>query len=285
MNSTALQQSARIHGAAGYGGAQITRDESRQMAKFQTHIFRCLDDNTGLLLRDVATGACAAVDVPDADAVLAAARAKGWTITDVLVTHEHGDHVQGVAALKAATGARVQGPAEAADVAPVDTILGEGSTASFGALAFDVWHTPGHCPGHLTYVAREAALALVADVVFVMGCGRIISGSAAQLWTSISRIMALPGETLLVTGHDYTSSNARFALAMEPQNAELKARVSEAERRKANGEFWSSTTVAEEHATNPYFRAGEPSLAAAVGLVGADAGRVFAALREAKNKF
>ncbi|MGL4975630.1 MAG: hydroxyacylglutathione hydrolase [Bosea sp. (in: a-proteobacteria)] len=255
------------------------------MAKLQTLIFRCLDDNTGMLIRDVATGACAAVDVPDADAVLAAARAKGWTITDVLVTHEHADHVQGVAALKAATGAKVQGPREATGLAPIDTMLGEGSTASFGALSFDVWHTPGHCPGHLSYVARDAALALVADVVFVMGCGRIISGNAEQLWASISRIMALPGETMLVSGHDYTLSNARFALAMEPQNAELKARFGEAERSKAAGEFWSTTTVAEEHATNPYFRAAEPSLAAAVGLVGADPGRVFAALREAKNKF
>lgn len=249
------------------------------------HVFRTLSDNAGALIHDPATGACAAVDVPDAGEVLAAAKAKGWTIGDVFITHAHHDHTQGVAEVKRATGARVCGPADAAGAAPLDRIIGEGDRVSLGGDEFEIWHTPGHSDGHLSFVGRQAKLALVGDVVFVMGCGRVQPGQMAAMWTSLSRIMALPGDVRLVTGHDYTLANARFAAAMEPANAALQARLAEAETAKAEGRFWALTTVGEEQATNPFFRAGESALAAAVGRVGAPAGEVFAALREAKNRF
>lgn len=249
------------------------------------HVFRTLSDNAGALLFDPATKACAAVDVPDAGQVLAAAKAKGWTISDIFVTHAHHDHTQGVAELKQAMGAKVCGPADAASLAPLDRIVGEGDSVSLGGYGFEIWHTPGHSDGHLTFVGREAKLALVGDVVFVMGCGRVQPGQMAAMWTSLSRIMALPGDTRLVGGHDYTLANARFASAMDPANAALQARLAEAEAAKAAGRFWALTTVGEEAATNPFFRAGEGALAAAVGLVGAPADEVFAALREAKNRF
>lgn len=257
------------------------------------HVFRTLSDNAGALIHDPATKACAAIDVPDAAEVLAEAKAKGWTISDIFITHGHFDHTQGVAELKQATGARVHGPAEAAASAPrphilpapVDVVVGEGDRVALGEHAFEIWHTPGHSDGHLSFVGREAKLALVGDVVFVMGCGRVQPGQMAAMWTSLSRIMALPGDIRLVAGHDYTLANARFAAAMDPANAALLARLAEAEAAKAAGRFWALTTVGEEQATNPFFRAGEGALAAAVGLVGAPAGEVFAALREAKNRF
>lgn len=249
------------------------------------HVFRTLSDNAGALLHDPATGACAAVDVPDAGEVLAEAKAKGWTISDIFVTHAHADHTQGVAAVKQATGAKVCGPADAAGSCPLDRSVGEGDTVRFGGDSFEIWHTPGHAPGHLSFVSRDAKLALVGDVVFVMGCGRVQPGQMAAMWTSLSRIMALPGDTRLLGGHDYTLSNARFAAAMEPSNTVLAARLAEAQAAKAEGRFWALTSVAEEAATNPFFRAGEPALAKAVGLAGAPAGDVFAALREAKNTF
>jgi hydroxyacylglutathione hydrolase len=256
------------------------------MPAAEIHIFRSLSDNCGALIRDPATGRVATVDVGNAGDVAAAARARGWTITDILITHEHGDHIEGVAALKAETGARVSGPRAALDGgAPVDRVVGEGHEVAVGGLAFDVWETPGHSPGHLTYVSKAAKLALVGDVVFVMGCGRIIDGTPEQLWEGVSRIAALPGDTTLITGHDYTLSNARFALAMDPANAALVSQAAEAERRKAAGEFWAVTTVAEERETNPFFRADMPALAAAVGKVGAPPVQVFAALRTAKNTF
>lgn len=249
------------------------------------HVFRTLSDNAGALIHDPASGACAAIDVPDAGQVMAEAKAQGWTISEIFVTHAHADHTQGVAAVKQATEAKVCGPADAAGQAPLDRILAEGDTVSFGGASFEIWHTPGHSDGHLSFVSRGEKLAFVGDVVFVMGCGRVQPGQMAAMWTSLSRLMALPGDTRLLGGHDYTLSNARFAVAMEPANAALTARFAEAEASKAEGRFWALTTVAQEAATNPFFRAGEGALAAAVGLVGAPAGEVFAALREAKNRF
>jgi hydroxyacylglutathione hydrolase len=249
------------------------------------HIFRTLSDNAGALILDPATKACAAVDVPDAGQVLAAARERGWTISDIFVTHAHVDHTQGVAELKAATGAKVCGPADAAGPAPLDRILKDGDTVSLGGASFEIWHTPGHSDGHLTFASAAAKLALVGDVVFVMGCGRVQPGQMGAMWTSLSRVMTLPDDVRLIAGHDYTLSNARFAAAMDKHNPAVAARLAEAEAAKAQGRFWALTTVGEEKATNPFFRAGEPALAEAVNLSGAAAGEVFAALREAKNRF
>jgi hydroxyacylglutathione hydrolase len=249
------------------------------------HVFRTLSDNAGALLHDPASGACAAVDVPDAAQVLAAAKARGWTIGQVLVTHEHADHVQGIAALKQATGAKVFGPAAAQAGAPLDTVLGEGDRVSLGDYEFETWATPGHAEGHVSFIGRSAGLALVGDVVFVMGCGRVMPGRMEAMWTSLSRIMALPAATTLITGHDYTLSNARFAAAMDPSNAAVAARLAEAEAAKAQDRFWAVTTIGEEQQTNPFFRAAEQGPAATLGLVGKPPGEVFAALREAKNRF
>lgn len=249
------------------------------------HVFRSLSDNAGALIRDPASHACAAIDVPDAGEVLAAAEAKGWTISDVFITHAHADHTQGVAALKQATGATVYGPADARGSAPVDSVVGEGDRVSLGGFTFDVWHTPGHADGHISYIGEQTSLAMVGDVVFVMGCGRVQPGQMPAMWRSLSRIMALPAETKLITGHDYTLANARFALSVDKANERLQQRLTEAEAAKAAGRFWAQTTIGEERQTNPFFRASEPALAAAVGLSGAAPGEVFAALREAKNRF
>ncbi len=246
------------------------------------HAFRTLSDNCGALVRDRATGLCAAVDVADAGETHAAAVAAGWTISHILITHEHADHIQGVAELARRTGAQVIGPAEAA-AAPLDLTVGEGDTVMLGETRFEIWSTPGHAAGHLTWVAREAKLALVGDVVFVMGCGRLFGDTAPLMWRSLSRIMALPDDIVLVTGHDYTLGNARFARSIEPGNAALAARATLAEKRAADGEFWALTTVGEEKATNPFFRAGMAGMLAHLGET--DAGAAFAKLRLMKNEF
>jgi hydroxyacylglutathione hydrolase len=246
------------------------------------HIFRCLDDNCGALVRDRATGLCAAVDVPDAGQVHAAAVAAGWTISHVFITHEHADHIQGVPELKRRTGCEVIGPAQAA-AAELDRVVGEGGHVMLGETAFEIWATPGHSDGHLSWVSLDAKLALVGDVAFVMGCGRLFGDTGPLMWRSLSRLAALPDDVMLITGHDYTWSNARFARHVEPGNAALAARVIEAERRAAAKDFWAVTTVGDERATNPFFRAGMAGMLAQTGA--ADAGASFAALRAMKNTF
>lgn len=253
----------------------------------QSHAFRCLSDNLGLLLRDEASGQCAAIDVPDAEAVLAAATAQGWSISQICITHEHADHIQGVAALKAATGATVTGPQAAAGAAPVDRIIGEGDTVTLGGATFEVWAAPGHAAGHLNLVSVPERIALVGDVLFVMGCGRVFGGEAemGQLYRATARLKGLPADTLIFTGHDYTLGNAKFAAHVDAGNAAVQARVKQAELAKANGQFWATTSLAEELATNPFLRTDRPEIARAVGAEGQSEAAVFAALRLAKNTF
>lgn len=247
------------------------------------HVFRCLSDNCGALIRDRASGLCAAVDAPDAGAVHAASVAVGWSISHLFITHEHADHVQGAAELGRMTGCEVIGPAAAREGAPLDRTVGEGGVVKLGETSFEIWATPGHAAGHLSWISREAKMALVGDVVFVMGCGRLFGDTAPLMWASVSRIAALPDDVTLVTGHDYTWSNARFARAMEPDNTLLAARAAEAERRASIQDFWAVTTVGEEKASNPYFRAAMPALMAKVGAPNPEAS--FAALRQLKNDF
>jgi hydroxyacylglutathione hydrolase len=252
----------------------------------QIHVFRCLDDNIGALIHDPSSGACAAIDAPEEGPILSALSETGWTLSDILVTHRHTDHVQAIEPIKRRTGCRVVAPAKAKGQVPaVDAYVREGDTVHVGGLQAHVWETPGHCNDHVSYwFAADRAL-FCADVLFTMGCGRVLEGSYGDLWNSLQRLAALPDEVKVYCGHDYTLSNARFALAADPDNGALKARVAEAEAAKARGGFLVPTTIGQEKATNPFLRAGEPALAKAVGKEGADAATVFAALREWKNRF
>jgi hydroxyacylglutathione hydrolase len=252
----------------------------------QIHIFRCLEDNIGALLHDPASGACAAIDAPEEKAVLAALEETGWTLSDILVTHRHVDHVQGIAGVKQRTGCRVVAPLKAGQQVPaVDAFVREGDTVHVGGLQAHVWETPGHCADHVAYwFAADRAL-IAGDTLFTLGCGRVLEGSYEAMWSSLQRLAALPDEAKVYCGHDYAVSNARFALAADPQNAVLQARAAEADRVKAEGGLMVPTTIGEEKATNPFLRAGEPALARAVGKEGAEPVAVFTALREWKNRF
>ncbi len=248
--------------------------------------FRCLEDNIGVLIRDPESGACAAVDAPEEAPILAALEETGWTLTDILVTHRHADHVAGVEALKARTGCRVVAPRKAQGQVPaVDLYVGEGDLIEVGRLRAQVFETPGHCNDHVSYWFEAERVLFCADTLFTLGCGRVLEGSYDDLWASLQRLAALPRETRVYSGHDYVLSNGRFALAVEPDNEALKARMEEAERARAEGRFLIPSTIGDEAATNPFLRAGEPALARSVNREGASAGEVFAALREWKNRF
>lgn len=253
----------------------------------EIRVFRCLQDNIGVILHDPATGACAAIDAPEEAPIREVLEETGWTLSDILVTHRHADHVQGIEPLKSRYRCRVVAPTKAARQVPLaDEMVQEGDTVRVGSLSAEVWETPGHCIDHVAYwFAQEQAL-FAGDTLFTLGCGRVMESPYETMWASLSRLAGLPDETRVYSGHDYVISNARFALAAEPDNAALKARMGEVERAKEEGRFLVPSTLAEEKRTNPFLRAGEPALARSVGLEpGADPAAVFAALREWKNRF
>ncbi|MFC6741526.1 hydroxyacylglutathione hydrolase [Methylobacterium tardum] len=256
-------------------------------AETEISTFLCRSDNIGVLIRDPATGACAAIDVPEAEPVLRALEETGWRLTDILVTHRHADHVDGIPAVKQATGARVTAPAKAGDAVPqVDVTVREGDTVQVGNLEAQVWETPGHCADHVTYWFAEAGLVCAGDTLFTLGCGRVMEGPPETLYRSLRRFGDLPDDTQVFSGHDYVLSNARFALAADPDNPDLKARFAEAERAKAQGRFLIPSTLAAERATNPFLRSAEKALAQSVDMPPeSDPEAVFVALRAWKNRF
>ena len=254
-----------------------------------THVrqFLCLKDNYGVLVHDSATGATATIDAPDSEAVITAAEAEGWTLTEALVTHHHADHVQGLPALRARyPKLKVSAPAkEAARIAGVDRSLVEGDYARVGRLAAKVIETPGHTAGHIVYWFEEEEIAFVGDTLFAIGCGRVLETPPAVMWGSLLKLAALPGSTQIYCGHEYTETNARFALTIEPGNSVLKARAEDVARLRAAGKPTLPTTIAAELATNPFLRAEEPTVQAAIGMPGADPAAAFAEIRGRKDRF
>lgn len=250
------------------------------------HQFLCLTDNYGVLLHDPETRRTAAIDAPEAKPILEALKATGWELTDVLVTHHHADHTQGLGELKAAyPDVRVVGPAKEADkIAGLDVEVGEDDYVMVGSLKARVIEVPGHTLGHIAYFFEEEELLFAGDTLFALGCGRPFEAPASTLCHSLMKLARLPGSTLVYCGHEYTASNAKFALSVDAANELLVERAAEIETLRAAGEFTLPTTIAIERATNPFLRAGEPELKAALGMPEADEVDVFTELRERKNR-
>jgi hydroxyacylglutathione hydrolase len=250
-----------------------------------TNIFMCLKDNFGVLLNDTVTGATAAIDAPEAEAVEAALLATGWRLTDILVTHHHGDHTGGIAELKRAHRCRVIAPRrEAADIPDVDVKVDGGDVVPVGALSARVIETPGHTAGHIAYWFDKDKLCFVGDTLFSVGCGRIIEGTPEMMWQSLMKLRALPDDTLIYCGHEYTDANCKFALTIEPDNKALQARADEVRQQLSAGMPTIPVTIGAEKQTNVFLRADLPSVAKAVDMVGKPPVQVFAEIRERKNK-
>ena len=249
--------------------------------------FPCLKDNFGALVRDQASGAVASIDAPDGAAVLAAAAQKGWPLTHVLVTHHHMDHTQGLPDLKAATpGLKVIGPAKEADrIAGLTQTASEGDEVRLGQAVARIIETPGHTAGHIVYHFADDATAFCGDTLFVMGCGRVLETPLAVMWHSLAKLAALPAATVLYCGHEYTLANAKFALTVDPDNADLRRRAEKVAKLREAGTATSPTTLAEELATNPFLRVERSDIQATLGLGGADPAAVFAEMRARKDKF
>ena len=241
------------------------------------HQFACLSDNYGFLVRDDATGKTATIDTPDAEAILAELDRLGWTLDLILNTHWHPDHAGGNAAIKAATGATIVGPAEVTRIAPLDREVGDGDVVELGETRFTVIDTGGHTLSHIAYHDAEDAIAFVGDTLFALGCGRLFEGTAEQMWGSLAKLTALPDATTVYCAHEYTASNARFALSVDDDPA-LKARAEQIFAARERGEATVPTSIGLEKATNPFLRAPllRPNLEPAMA---------FAEIRAAKDGF
>ena len=242
----------------------------------EVRLFPCLSDNYGFLVRDSASGDAAAVDTPDGEAVLRELDASGWRLSLILNTHWHADHTQGNAAVQAATGAQIVGPAEVRRAAPLDREVKAGDEVALGETRFQVLETGGHTLGHISYYDPEGPIAFVGDALFTLGCGRMFEGTPQMMWEGLQRLAALPDETQVYCAHEYTASNARFALTLDRSEA-LAERAKAVFATRERGEPTVPTTIGMEKATNPCRRA--PL------LVGGDPVAAFAEVRAGKDVF
>jgi hydroxyacylglutathione hydrolase len=255
------------------------------MPKLEIHQFPCLSDNYGVLVHDQATNLTAAIDAPEAEAVRRALKDKGWKLTHILVTHHHSDHTAGVEPLKAEARCTVVGPkGEANRIKGLDTTVGEGDVFSFAGVEVRVFDTPGHTAGHITYWLPSENVAFAGDTLFAIGCGRVIEGNAEMMWRSLQKIARLPPATQVYCGHEYTLSNAKFALTIEPENVALQKRAAEVEKLRAAGKPTLPTRIDIELETNPFLRPHVAAIRKRLGMEKAEDWQVFGEIRERKNR-
>ena len=256
------------------------------MTGLQIHQFPCLSDNYGYLVHEPSSGATATIDTPEVEPILRALADRGWSLTHILNTHHHFDHAGGNAALKEATGCVVIGPRGERDLIPgIDRAVGDGDIVELGNARARVIEVPGHTRGHIAYSFADDRIAFVGDTLFALGCGRLFEGTPQQMWTSLNKLMLLPDDTTVYCAHEYTQSNARFALSVEPRNAALVARAREIDEKLARGEWTVPTSMGLEKATNPFLRAASPDLRSTIGMRDASDVDVFAETRRRKDSF
>lgn len=246
----------------------------------------CLSDNYAFLAHDPGTGETMAVDVPEAAPILAALADTGWVLSHVLLTHHHADHTQGLGELLARAPAKVIGAAADAHRLPaLDLAVSEDDTITLGGETGHVIDVSGHTVGHIAVHFPASAVVFTADSLMALGCGRVFEGTMAQMHASLCKLAALPPETTVCSGHEYTQANAKFALSVDPDNPELISRAKAIDAARAAGQATVPSTLAEELATNPFLRATDPGIQANLGMTGQDPALVFAEIRTRKDRF
>ena len=246
----------------------------------------CLQDNYAYAVLDTESGEVAVIDVPEAAPILRTLAFKGWSLNQILLTHHHGDHIAGVDLLTQAVEAPVVGAkADMARLPPLELGVEEGDAFALGYQPVYVYDVSGHTTGHIAYYFPEADAVFTGDSLMVMGCGRLFEGDAKTMWESLSKLMDLPPETRIYSGHEYTASNAKFALTIEPENRALVDRVTAISAARARGDDTMGPTLELEMATNPFLRAGRPEVKTALGMEGAEDWQVFAEIRKRKDAF
>jgi len=256
------------------------------MTELQVVPIPALSDNYIYLAHEPRTGETAVVDPAVSEPVLAAARERAWKITHILNTHHHGDHTGGNREVAEATGAPIAGPKADADRIPgITHALPEGGTYRVGDAEARVILTPGHTRGHISFWFHNADVLFAGDTLFALGCGRLFEGDAATMWHSLQKLRALPDSTRLYCGHEYTLTNARCAVTVDPDNTRLRERADHVQTLRDRGEPTIPSTLGEEKGTNPFLRADDPAIADALGMPGAEPVDVFAAVRQRRNHY
>ncbi len=246
----------------------------------------CLSDNYAFLAHDAESGETALIDAPEAAPILKILSDKGWALTHVLLTHHHWDHVDGLADLLAKHPAKVIGAAaDAYRLPPLDQQVSEGDSFQIGGEPVEVIDVSGHTIGHVAFYMPKSQAVFTADSLMALGCGRLFEGTGPQMWASLSKLAALPDETIVYSGHEYTQSNAKFAITVDPENDALRKRFDDIEQTRAVGNPTVPSSLALEKATNPFLRAADPAIQAHLGMENADPAEVFTEIRSRKDRF
>ena len=256
------------------------------ISSIQIHMFPCLEDNYGYLVHDPDSGVTATVDTPEVEPIHRALQEKGWQLTHIFNTHHHFDHAGGNLQLKDKTGCTIVGPrADAARIPGIDVEVGDGDDYRFGNHNVSVFDTPGHTSGHIVYHFADSAVVFVGDTLFSLGCGRLFEGTPEQMWHSLQKLLRLPDNTAVYCAHEYTQANANFALTVDPNNPNLRARAAEVSELRAANKSTIPTSIGLERATNPFMRPDSSSMRATLGMQDASDVAVFAEVRTRKDRF
>ena len=250
------------------------------------HLVPCLNDNYAYLIHEQRTKSVAVVDPSEAAPVIDALQARGLKLTHILNTHHHFDHTGGNLELKEKTGSKIIGPrADAERIPGIDLAVGEGDLVAMGTAIARVFDIPAHTKGHIAFWFEADNAVFTGDTMFAMGCGRLFEGTPAQMWSSLSKLARLPAETRVYCGHEYTQSNGRFALTLEPENPDLVARMKEVNELREKGLPTIPSTIGIELKTNPFLRPSSAALRKSLALESADVVEVFAETRRRKDTF
>lgn len=248
--------------------------------------FICRDDNFGVLVHDEINNLTAAIDAPDGEKIFGMLQHYGWSLDYIFITHHHNDHTAGIPFLKEKTTAHVIGPEkEGEKITGLDHMAKDKEIISFGAETIEVIETPGHTLGHICYYWPKTGIVFTGDTLFSLGCGRLFEGTPATMLKSLEKLRALPDETQIYCGHEYTLSNARFALSVDPENNALIRRAEEVETLTRADQMTLPSTIGQEKATNPFLRWDDENIRRHLAMNSASDEAVFAALRQAKDNF
>lgn len=252
------------------------------MAALNYYQYAYMSDNYGVLVHSPESNETASIDCGDANATIKALEHKGWSLTHILATHHHADHVAGLDALKNKYHCTVYGPA---GIPGVDTQVAEGDAFTFAGTEVETIHTPGHTTDMINYYLPTEKTVFTGDTLFSLGCGRLFEGDAPMMWNSLSKLMQLPTDTIVYSSHEYTEANAAFAVTVDPDNSALADRVKQIKKLRANDEPTVPSSIAEELATNPFLRAADPAIRQHLNMADATDAEVFAEIRNRKDNF